>query len=70
MKNAPQRVLAENLTGEYPAAVGEKTTKTLRQIDGHWVKDRGTGFYGFVSRFKLALDVFKGKADALYWFKQ
>lgn len=70
MRQAPQRVRAEQLTGEYPAVIAPDAGQTTVQIDGNYVKARGVGFFSLSNRFKLALDVFKGKADALYWYKQ
>ena len=35
-----------------------------------WVKARPIGFWSLKHRFHCALEVFKGKADIIYFYKQ
>lgn len=61
-KQAPNRVNAEEL---YNRSLN--SCQTLRQVNGGYVPARMMGYDSIPRRLKLAWDVFRGKADALYW---
>lgn len=61
-EQAPNRVQAEELMDRR-----NRSDQTLTQIDGKWVPARYMGLDTIPNRLKLAWDVFRGKADALYW---
>ncbi len=61
--NTPNKHVADNLQSWSTHANVE---------DDKWVMGRPLGLQGLFifTRIKLAWDVFRGRADALYWIKQ
>ena len=49
----------------------QRTHSDAGFTDGTWAPARPLPYYGgFLRRLRLAYDVFRGRADALYWVRQ
>jgi hypothetical protein len=64
-KQSPGAVSADDLGGQWDTDVLVTVDNTPR-----WVPGRPAFISSLKTRFKLAFDVFRGKADALYWTEQ
>jgi hypothetical protein len=63
MKRGPKSIVAYDLLNDE----GDVTTAIEQNGKEVWVPVRPFTFTSLKQRVKLAIDVFKGRADALYW---
>ena len=66
MKKMPSRVNVDSINNSNQAGITDENGNQK------WVRARPVPYYynpikSFIKRFGMAFDVFKGKADALYW---
>lgn len=61
MKDAPSWYTIERLAEHF------RSGPQVRTADGKSKPARSLGFYSLKNRLTLALDVFRGRADAVYW---
>lgn len=53
-----------------PIPITIKPDGVLKAFDNYWVKRRPIGIWNLKHRLHCALEVFKGKADIIYFHKQ
>lgn len=69
MNDRPNRFLATRMFAEMLLQTQREIKSTVNTEKTSWVPARPLP-PTYLSRWKLAWDVFRGKADALYWIKQ